>query len=171
MESVGFGEVINKDILEINQNWKDIIGEEYILFAPHTSSWEEKKRNWGYQNYVDLKALLEAEFKVKCILLEDTHSFQEMMSLIKHCKCFVGNDSGPAHIAQGFSKKSFLIFGVTSLKYLHLSEKTFCIHDENRHKLCDHKTKSKEIECCEDFCMERIKVKDVLEIIKKNYDR
>ncbi len=171
MESVGFSEVINKDIPEINQNWKDIVGEEYILIAPDTSSWEEKKRNWGYQNYVDLKALLEAEFEVKCILLEDKHSFQEMMSLIKHCKCFVGNDSGPAHIAQSFNKKSFLIFGATSPKYLHLSEKTFCIYDENRHKLCNHKTRQEEVECCEDFCMERIRVKDVFDIIKSNYDR
>lgn len=171
MESVGFGEVINKDIPEINQNWKDIVGEEYILIAPNTSSWEEKKRNWGYQNYVDLRGLLEAEFEVKCILLEDRYSFQEMMSLIKHCKCFVGNDSGPSHIAQSFNKKSFLIFGATSPKYLHLSEKTFCIYDKNRHKLCDHKTRQEEIECCEDFCMERIRVKDVFDIIKKKHDR
>jgi ADP-heptose:LPS heptosyltransferase len=171
MESVGFGEVKNSDIPEINSNWKDIIDEKYILLAPHTSPWEEKKRNWGYQNYLDLKALLDDEFEVRCIILEDNYSFQEMMSLIKNCMFFVGNDSGPAVIAQSFDKDSFVVFGGTSPKYLHLSKNTTAIYDQDRHKLCNHNFRQEEIDCCEEFCMERIRVKDVFSIIKKKHDR
>jgi len=168
MDSIGFGDVLNVDIPNINQAWDNIINEEYILLAPFTSSWEEQKRSWGYEKYKQLQSLLEDQFRVRCLILENKYSFQEMMSLIRHCKFFVGNDSGPAVIAQSFFKKSFIIFGATSPKYLHLSDKAISIYDNNRHKLCDHKTRQEEIECCEEFCMNRIRVKDVFNIIKSH---
>jgi hypothetical protein len=168
MESVGFGDVINDDIPQINNDWNDIVGEEYILLAPFTSGWEEIKRNWGYKKYTELKDLLESEYKMKCIILENSYSFAEMMSLIKHCKFFIGNDSGPAIIAQSFNKRSFVIFGATRPEYIHLSKNSIPIYDKNRHKLCDHHTRKEEIDCCEEFCMERIRVKDVFDIIKTN---
>ena len=168
MESVGFGDVVNDDIPQINNDWNDIIGEEYILLAPFTSDWEEIKRNLGYKKYTELKNLLESEYKIKCIMLENSCSFQEIISLIKHCKFFVGNDSGPAIIAQSFNKKSFVIFGATRPEYIHLSKNSIPIYDKNRHKLCSHHTRKEEIDCCEEFCMERIRVKDVFGIIKVN---
>ena len=73
MESIGFGEIINKEIPIINSDWDNIIGEEYILVAPFTSPWEEEKRNWGYNKFVELSKLLESEYKVKCIILEKHH--------------------------------------------------------------------------------------------------
>lgn len=168
MESIGFGDVVNNDIPQINNDWNDIVGEEYVLLAPFTSDWEEIKRNWGYKKYTELKYLLESEYKIKCIMLESSYSFVEMMSLIKYCKFFIGNDSGPAIIAQSFNKKSFVIFGATRPEYIHLSKNSIPIYDKNRHKLCDHHTRKEEINCCEEFCMERIRVKDVFNIIKAN---
>ena len=91
-----------------------------------------------------------------------------MMSLIQHCKFFVGNDSAPAVIAQSFLKKSFIMFGATSPKYLHLSDNAKPIYDDKRHRLCDHKTRQEEIDCCEEFCMERVKVEDVFKEIINN---
>src|SRR3989338_5707213 len=128
MDSIGFSEIANNDLPKINQEWENIINEEYILLAPFTSSWEEQKRNWGYKKYKRLQSLLEDKFMVKCVILENEYSFQEMMSLIRHCKFFVGNDSGPAVIAQSLFKKSFNIFGATSPKYLHLSHNTTYIY-------------------------------------------
>ena len=168
MDSIGFSEIANNDLPKINQEWENIINEEYILLAPFTSSWEEQKRNWGYKKYKRLQSLLEDKFMVKCVILENEYSFQEMMSLIRHCKFFVGNDSGPAVIAQSLFKKSFIIFGATSPKYLHLSDNTTSIYDDNRHELCDHKTRQEEIECCEEFCMERIRVNKVFNQIRLN---
>jgi len=168
MDSIGFGDVANNDIPKIKQEWEEIIDGEYILLAPFTSTWEEQKRSWGYKKYRQLQSLLEDKFGVKCILLENQYSFQEMMSLIRHCKFFVGNDSAPAVIAQSFFKKSFILFGATSPKYLHLSDNTTPIYDDKRHKLCDHKTRQEEIDCCEEFCMERVKVKDVFKEIINN---
>ena len=168
MESIGFAEVIIKDIPMLNDNWKNIIEGEYILISPFVSWWEEKKRGWGYEKFIELSKLLESEYNIKCVILEKYYSFSEMMSLIRYCKFFVGNDSAPAVIAQSFSKKSFIIFGATSPKYLHLSDNTTPIYDDKRHKLCDHKTRQEEIDCCEEFCMERVKVEDVFKEIINN---
>jgi len=168
MDSIGFGEVINNDIPEINQEWEKTVDGEYVLLAPFTSTWEEEKRNWGHENFFELKSLIEKELHIKCIFLEKKYSFSEMMSLIRHCNFIVGNDSGPTVIAQSFNKKSFIIFGATHPKYLHLSKNVVLFYDKNRHKLCSHSTRGEEIRCCEEFCMDRIRVADVFNAIKSN---
>lgn len=168
MESIGFGEVAIKDIPVLNNNWDKIINDEYILIAPFTSWWEEKKRNWGYKKFTELSKLLEAEYNMKCIMLENHYTFSEMMSLIRHCKIFIGNDSGPAIIAQSFEKKAFVIFGSTSPKYIHMSKNATSIYDINRHKLCHHTLRTEELDCCEEFCMDQLRVDKVFNQIKMN---
>jgi ADP-heptose:LPS heptosyltransferase len=168
MESVGFSDVNIDDIPTLKDSWRRIEEEKYVLIAPHTSLWEEKKRNWGYEKFAQLKDLIEGQLKVKCIILEKEYSFSEMVSLIRHSEFIVGNDSGPTVIAQSFNKKSFIIFGATHPKYLHLSNNVVSLYDGTRHQLCDHKTRDEEIRCCEDFCMDRIRVADVFDTIKAN---
>ncbi|MBU2472702.1 glycosyltransferase family 2 protein [Patescibacteria group bacterium] len=168
MESIGFGEVIVKDIPILNNNWNNIIEGEYILISPFTSWWEEKKRNWGYKKFIELSKLLEAEYGIKCVILERHYSFSEMMSLIKYCKFLIGNDSGPAIIAQSFNKKAFIIFGATRPEYIHMSEHAVPIYNKNKHKLCKHNSRKEEIDCCEEFCMERISVDKVFDQIRSN---
>lgn len=166
MESIGFGEIQNKDIPILNDDWKKITVGEYILIAPFTSWWEEKKRNWGYKKFDELAKLLANEYGVPCVMLEKSYTFSEMMSLIKNCKFFIGNDSGPAIIAQSFRKRAFIIYGATSPSYMHLSEYTVPINDKNRHKICKHNSRQEEISCCEEFCMEKIRVNNVFNEIK-----
>lgn len=166
LESIGFGGVDLKDVPKLRDDWPKIIDGEYILIAPFTSAWEEKKRNWGYEKFVELSKRLETEFKIRCVLLEKHYTINEMMSLIRHCKYFVGNDSGPAVIAQSFNKKAYIIFGATRPEYMHMSKYTVPVYDRNRHKLCKHKTRKEEIDCCEEFCMERISVQEVFQRIK-----
>lgn len=168
MESIGFGEVENKDIPILKEDWENIVNDRYILIAPFTSSWEKKKRNWGYKKFIELAKLLEKEFNIKCVILEKKYSFHEMMALIRHCNFFVGNDSAPAIIAQSFKKKSFVIFAGTRPDYLLMSKYGFPIYDFNRHKLCKHYTRQEEIDCCEEFCMERITISKVFNQIKQN---
>ncbi|OQX71477.1 hypothetical protein B6D52_01365 [Candidatus Parcubacteria bacterium 4484_255] len=166
MASIGFGEVNIKEVPILKNDWDNIIEGEYILIAPFTSKWEEKKRNWGYKKFTELSNLLETKYNTKCVILEKHYSFSEMMSLIKHCKFFIGNDSGPAIIAQSFKKKAFIIFGATRPEYMRMSEHIVPIYDKNRHKLCKHNSRKEEIDCCEEFCMERITVNNVFNQIR-----
>ncbi|PIW75903.1 MAG: hypothetical protein CO001_04175 [Candidatus Portnoybacteria bacterium CG_4_8_14_3_um_filter_40_10] len=168
MESIGFGEVDIKDIPILNTNWDNIVEGKYILIAPFTSRWEEKKRNWGYKKFTELSNLLEDAYDTKCVILEKHYSFSEMMSLIKHCRFFIGNDSGPAIIAQSFKKKAFIIFGATRPDYMYMSKYTVPVYDKNRHKLCKHNSRKEELECYEEFCMDRISVNKVFDQIRLN---
>mgnify|MGYP001564242626 CR=1 FL=1 len=168
MESVGFFDINIDDIPSLKDSWQRIEEEKYALIAPHTSLWEEKKRNWGYDKFTKLKDLIEDQLKVKCVILEKEYSFSDMISLIRHSEFIVGNDSGPTVIAQSFNKKSFIIFGATHPKYLHLSNNVVSLYDNTRHELCSHKTRNEEIKCCEEFCMDRIRVADVFDTIKAN---
>ncbi len=168
MESVGFGD---KEIFDAPQLKSPISTEQkekYVLLAPFTSEWEQEKRNWGYNNFQTLAKMIEENLKQKCILLENSYSFDEMISLIGNCDIFIGNDSGPSHIAQSFGKKSFVILGGVDPKYLNLSKNSFPIYDKKRHVLCKHTTRDEEIACCEPFCMTRIPVQEVFEVIKNN---
>lgn len=168
MESVGFSDVDIDDIPELKDSWQRVEKEKYVLIAPYTSFWEEKKRNWGYEKFIQLKDLIEDQLKIKCVILEKEYSFSEMVSLIRHAESVIGNDSGPTVIAQSFNKKSFIIFGATHPKYLHLSNNVVSLYDNTRHELCSHKTREEEIRCCEEFCMDRIRVADVFDTIKAN---
>lgn len=96
------------------KDWGRIVTENYILLAPFTSKWEEKKRSWGYHKFVELSGLLSEHYNIRCVILEDSYSFCDMLSLIRHCRLLVGNDSAPAIIAQSFEKKCFVIFGAAS---------------------------------------------------------
>lgn len=168
MESVGFSDIKIDEIPILSESRTKIIEGEYALIAPYTSWWEEKKRNWGRGKFVEIKDLIEKELGIKCVVLEKDYSFSDMISLIKHCRFIVGNDSGPTVVAQSFKKKSFIIFGATHPKYLHLSKSVVSIYDKNRHKLCSHNSREEEIGCCEEFCMDRIRVSDVFDTIKTN---
>ncbi len=168
MESIGFGNVNTKDIPILKNDWDNLIKGEYILIAPFTSRWEEKKRKWEYKKFVELSRLLETEYNTKCVILEKHYSFIEMVSLIRHCKFFIGNDSGPAIIAQSFKKRAFVIFGAIRPDYTHMSKHSVPIYDRNRHKLCKHNSRKEEIDCCEEFCMERIGVDKVFDQIRLN---
>jgi len=166
MESIGFDEITIKDIPILNSDWEKIIDGEYILIAPFTSSWQEKKRNWGYDKFIELSKLLEKDYGTQCVILEKHYSLNEMMSLVRHCKIFIGNDSGPSVIAQSFNKQAIIIFGATRPEYLHLPKNSLPIYDKKRHKLCKHNTRQEEVDCCEEFCMERITVQEVFDRIR-----
>lgn len=168
MESVGFSDININDIPSLKDSWQKVEEEKYVLIAPYTSFWEEKKRDWGYEKFIQLKDLIEDQLKIKCVILEKEYSFSQMVSLIRHAEFVVGNDSGPTVISQSFNKKSFIIFGATHPKYLHLSNNVVSLYNNSRHELCGHKTREEEIRCCEEFCMERIRVADVFNTIKSN---
>ncbi len=103
---------------------------EYILFHPFTSL---KEKEWGLQKYISLaESLTERyrccivapqnkipqdiiiEIKEKNIRFVETESVTELISVIKKCLLFVGNDSGPTNIANLLGKPTFTIYGPTN---------------------------------------------------------
>ncbi len=153
---------------KIKHDWSRVLDQEYVLIAPNTSSWLEKERNWGLENYLNLKKEIEKFSNIKVVVLDDSYSFGEMLSLIRHCKIFIGNDSGPGIIAQCFNKKSFIIFGVTEPKYVNISSEMTPIYNMNAHGGCAHETRQEEMDCRSRDCMKEFDVDFVFSIIKSS---
>ncbi|WP_432798106.1 glycosyltransferase family 9 protein [Poriferisphaera sp. WC338] len=116
----------------------------YICIAP-TARWQCKC--WPIDRYAEIsKRLLEAQSLGKHIvlltapseqssaeafintfqslggspsqILNPTTSIGQLMSLIKHCRLVVCNDSAPLHIAVGFNKPITTIFGPTDPNFV-----------------------------------------------------
>ena len=85
------------------------------------------------------------------IILDNDKSIniKQLISLIKHAKFIVSNDTGPAHIATHLNKKGLVLFGK------HISAKKVSIENSNFKVLSVENLNS-------------LKVETVLEAVKKN---
>jgi heptosyltransferase III len=54
-----------------------------------------------------------------CAVLMDSHDVRELIALIAGARLFIGNDSGPAHVAAAAGRPSVVIFGTTNPKEWH----------------------------------------------------
>ena len=107
---------------------------EKILIHP-LAGWKAKE--WSMNNYVELAKELNVHYKVSFIfekglidkhtlhLLDEnkisyieTKTLEQLISEIKNCSLFIGNDSGPVHIASILGKPTFTIFGPANPKYI-----------------------------------------------------
>ena len=107
---------------------------ERVLIHP-LAGWKAKE--WSISNYINLAKKLNGDYKVFFIfekglidkhtlhLLDEnkisyieTKTLEQLISEIKNCSLFIGNDSGPVHIASILGKPTFTIFGPTNPKYI-----------------------------------------------------
>lgn len=159
------GIILNDKNPIINTEWENMIHGEYILLAPNTSNWVISMRNWGEQNFKKLKERIENDFNIQVLILEDKYSFFEMLSLIRHCKILIGNDSAPGIIAQCFNIKSFIIFGATHPRYVIFNKDTTAIHRRIICIGCKHLSRHTQIQCASPFCLTELEVDSVYSTI------
>lgn len=164
-------------------------GKKKIIAIASGASERWMSKKWGKERYAKLASLLESDFGVILIgsklELEDAQhitqqspnvldmtdktSLNELKSLIGEVDLFVGNDSGPTHIAAAMGIPTVTIFGSTSTKHcpkhLYANQEHFCIKPSEAIK-CHPCYKSK---CPTNHeCMEDIKPAQVYEIVQ-NY--
>lgn len=111
--------------------------KKYIAISTGTSErWLSKK--WGIDNYSSLiSKLIENNFQIilvgSALELEDSQillkkypqiisfvnktDLTELKNLLANVDIFIGNDSGPAHIAAGVGTNTLTIFGSTDIKH------------------------------------------------------
>jgi ADP-heptose:LPS heptosyltransferase len=68
-------------------------------------------------NKNELPIDLKTELNLENINLITTDSIDELINQIQSCSYFIGNDSGPLHIADLLGKPTFSIYGPTNPKY------------------------------------------------------
>lgn len=137
----------------------------YILIAPDTSFWIREMRQWPRARFAELARLMQRFLTPDVVFLEPSHSFAEMMALIEHCEVFVGNDSGPAMIAQCYSRPTFVLFGATLPSLVLLSPLATALVSDVGCNGCKHFARHTDITCATPICLESLCVKDVIAVI------
>jgi ADP-heptose:LPS heptosyltransferase len=97
--------------------------QPYAIFHPFAS---REDKTWPAERFVEVARSLRERFEPVFIAgpNDETNPFREfeivanaplsrVMSLISGAELFVGNDSGPAHIAAGFGVPTTVIFGAS----------------------------------------------------------
>lgn len=157
--------ILEDKIPKVKSDWPNLLEENYILIAPHTSHWVYAMRNWGEDNFMKLKNRIENEHKIRVVILNKEYSFTDMLSLIRHCKMLIGNDSAPGIIAQCFNVKSVIIFGATHPKYVFFNQNATSIFRDIDCIGCRHISRHTEIECGSPFCLTELAIETVFNFI------
>ena len=161
--------------------------KKYIAISTGTSErWLSKK--WGIDNYSSLiSKLIENNFQIilvgSALELEDSEillkkypqiisfvnktDLTELKNLLANVDIFIGNDSGPAHIAAGVGTNTLTIFGSTDIKH--------CVKFMPYTGSHEYLKPNEEIKCHPCYktkcptnmeCMQSIKVENILEKVR-----
>jgi ADP-heptose:LPS heptosyltransferase len=118
-------------------------------------------REWPESRFAELAQCLNEHSGIPFIVLRPSHSFCEMLSLIEHCELFVGNDSGPAILAQCFGRATFVILGATRPDLVLLSDDAIGIIKDVGCNGCKHFARHTDIICASPTCLAELSVEDV----------
>lgn len=140
---------------------------KYGLIAPDTSEWMREMRTWPPSNYERLARVLPRMTGYPWLILQPEHSFTEMLSLVANANLFVGNDSGPAILAQAFSVPCVVLFGATSPDKWFFGSAAIGITHPVGCNGCRHVTPPyAKIGCTTPHCITGIQMNDVLAAIQ-----
>ncbi len=129
---------VARTIVPISDNFTAPISEQYsskgyIVIHPF-AGWAAKE--WGLRKFIELAEIL--SHRIECVIVfpsekmktdiinelesrkiryTETKSMSDLIEITKHCSLFIGNDSGPLHLANLFGKPTFSIYGPTNPEY------------------------------------------------------
>ena len=155
-----------------------------------------KSRMWPKERFAKVADYLIKKYKAKIILIGNneekkfinelqnlvenkSNSFnaagltnaREMFYLISMCRLFIGNDSGPMHVAAAQGVKTIGLFGCNlPVRFGPFGKNGYCIYKKDNQDACINVHKGQVGECRfgkENACVRKIQVNDVIEIIWK----
>jgi len=166
----------------------------YLLLHPF-AGWKAKE--WNYEKYLNLADKLSIQEEIKIIIpsgylpnndllklkkefsIVETNDIKDLIECIKGCFLFIGNDSGPIHIANLLGKPVFTIFGPTNPSFHlpksglsgYITKKIVCSPKVNE-KLCYTNGGRKgcpSFECMNQLSVDKVflEVSNFINIIKK----
>ncbi len=144
-----------------------LIPGRYGIIAPHTSEWMQLMRTWPLERYVKLAELLRERCGFTWRLLQPSDSLEEMMRLVANASFFIGNDSGPAVIAQSFSVPSIVLFGATKSEQVLFGTNALGITYSVGCNGCRHITRHTNIGCTVPLCIDGISIESVLSEVQE----
>lgn len=164
--AVDAGVTLRRRVPRLRSTFTSPSEESYGVMCPDTSLWMREMRSWPRDRFEDLRVTLYRSTDIPWIMLEQRHSFHEMMSLIQHAACVVTNDSGPAHIAQAMGRPTVVLFGPTNPEYLLVADNVVGVIGPEPCRGCRHVTWNREMACAEPLCIKSISVEKVAESVR-----
>jgi len=108
--------------------------------------------------------------KDRVINLAGQISIKELISLLKQSHLYLGNDSGPLHIAEACEVPSISFFGPESPDvYGHSSDKNTIFYSNLPCSPCLNVYTNKDTRCKRNLCLEKITPEQVIKVLQKKY--
>lgn len=97
-------------------------------------------------------------------------SLKELISLMKASDLFLGNDSGPLHLAEACGLPSISFFGPESPKvYGHSGNKNYMFYSNLSCSPCLNVYTNKDTRCRDNICLKMIKPDEVIKVLQEKY--
>lgn len=161
---------LTRRIPRFKLTFSPLIPGKYGIIAPHTSHWMQQMRTWPIERYIALAELLPERSGFPWRFLDTRNTFDEMMSLVANATFFIGNDSGPAIIAQSFSVPSIILFGATKSEQVLFGRIAYGITHQVGCNGCRHITRHTNIGCTAPLCLDGISIETVLSKVMEVID-
>ena len=155
-----------------------------------------KSRMWPKERFAELATHLIKKYNAKIILIgnkeekkyidslqsliinkNNTYNFEglvnvkEMFYLISLCKLFIGNDSGPMHVAAAQDVRTIGLFGCNlPVRFAPFGKNNRSLYKKNNQNACINVHKGQVGECkhgMENACVKKIQVQDVMNVVDK----
>ena len=108
----------------------------------------------------------------KVINLAGDISLKELISLMRASHLFLGNDSGPLHLAEACRLPNISFFGPESPKvYGHSGNKNYTFYSNLPCSPCLNVYTNKDTRCNDNICLKMIKPDDVIKVLEEKYFR
>ena len=199
LERLNYGPM-EKKIVDLELNKLGISKRDFIIGIAAGAAESSKSRMWPKENFAELileaynknpkskfilvgadyenelnesiiKAINNVKIAKSIFNLAGKITLKQAFYLISRCNLFIGNDSGPMHIAAAMDVKTIGLFGPNlPERFAPLNSKSTSIYKKMLCSPCINVHKGKIPECIyngNDYqkCMKEIKVKDVLKLI------
>jgi len=192
----------DKKIIDLALRYSDINKKHFIIGIAPGAAESSKSRMWPREKFAELiEKICKKKKNVKVILIGAAYekglndsiinlienkriknntlnlagkfTLRQTFYLISKCKVFIGNDSGPMHIAAAMNVKTIGLFGPNlPLRFSPLNKKSSSIYKRMPCSPCINVHKGQVPECfygeeSRDYqkCMKAIKVKDILRYV------
>jgi len=188
----------NSDKNNINRLLKNYkINEKNLLVGFGVGAAESaKSRMWPKERFAKLADYLIKKYNAKIILIGNKEekrlinelqgltenknnsynlagkiNVREMFYLISLCKLFIGNDSGPMHVATAQGVTTIGLFGCNlPIRFKPFGKNNYFLYKKNNQNACINIHKGEVGECkygIENACVKKIKVSDVINLVDK----
>lgn len=174
------------------------ISQDFLVVVNINASDMSTIRKWPLEYYQQVVSYLLGQEKVKILLIggkEDEPyvskleksissnkdrvinlagqtSLQELMALMKLSHLYLGNDSGPLHLAEACRLPNVSFFGPESPKvYGHPGPNNFVFYSNLPCSPCLNVYTNKDTSCKDNICLKKIQPEEVIKLLEEKYFR